>query len=281
MKRNDVAQLNRTTKEKYSKEARLSIVKLLAAENALKLICVFFGMLVLEVLAFAIFGLRNRPAFLELAVFDARIALYILLAISFVITIIILSSELPSKNGKTVYTVQRLLLDEGTIFRISSRFNMAMLVIYLGFQTLAILIMILIFEASGLGNGGPQNIMMALYRSPFFHSIFPMQNWLYLLRNLIFVYDLGILTARQAQKSREGENAFALFIAIAVIGLVFIYNPLDTGVLAILAKDMIAVTFLETLTLFARTAGYDHRKDKLEDDEFKESLASYRNEDET
>ncbi|MDO5331239.1 MAG: hypothetical protein Q4E99_01045 [Bacillota bacterium] len=266
--------------DQSSFETKLSIIKLFASKNIISLLIIFAGMVIVEVGAFAIFGISGGPEFIEAAVFAVRIPIYITMAISYVLTCYVLTNTLTGKAGKPIYTIQRLRVNEKDIFVLNCIYNALVFVTYLGFQVLAALLMILIFKLSGCGVEGPQNIMMAFYRTTFFHSVMPMGNWIILIRNAFYAWSLGVLTALKSQRSREGGTVYGLYFCAALILISFIYNPMNVYVMAIRVQEIVTYCIAAPFTITAFLAGKAHREHQWEEDEFEASIAEYRLEDE-
>ena len=265
---------------KTKQNTKLSILNLFAAENATMLLAIYVSMVVVEVAVFYILGLEYEPELIEAAVFAARLPIYLVMAVSYVLMCYILSNTLGSKTGKPIYTIQRLLTSENELFRLNWIYNTAAFITYIGFQALAALLMIAIYNAKGFAVGGPQNILMALYRTPFFHSVVPMKNWFLILRNVIYVWSLGVLTAYKSQKSREGVAAYEFYVVAILAGVTFIYDPMGVGNLSLRLRDLFGMIISLIVTLLGLSSAKTHRREKWAHDEFEASINEYRQQDE-
>lgn len=261
-------------------QTKLSVIKLFAVANGANVITTLLATLAVEVAIFWFIGLQSKPEFIEAAIYQVRIPLYMLMAVSFVLLCFILSNTLTGKVGKPIYTIQRLRVTEKEFFKLNWIYNTIVFLTYVGFQALAILLMILIYNQSGCGNGGPQNIMMALYRTPFFHSVVPMENWLLVVRNICYIWSLGVVTAFKSQKSREGEAVYGFYFVAIYVALTFIYDPMNTGMISIRVRDLIGSIISVSVAGSAILSGSMHRERKWEKDEFEASIAEYKLQDE-
>ena len=268
-------------KEKSSFKDKLSVFKLISTDASCKLLIVFVGMIIAELLVFIFFAMPNGKPYIELKIEDCKIPLYLICAAGYILVSLILSNVLSSKTDKPIYTLQRLRVSESEFFRINVLYNTLMYFVFICMQVLTMLIMFAIFNANK-GFVGPQDNMMAIYRTSLFHSFLPLGDIFFMIRNALAALYLGILAALHAQRQREGGSAIQFYIAVVLFGLTFIVNSMaNYSSITIRARDVIVIFVVSIMAWLGWVSGTSHRKEQWETDAFEASIKEFRNEEES
>ncbi len=161
---------------------------------------------------------------LELVISESHI-LWVF-GIGFVLITIMLSMTGCEFSSKLGYILKRLSISERWIFFWQSIYNT---ICYLLFWMVQILIVFglcnLYVKMAPEGYVTNQTVFLAFYRSDFLHSLMPMEDIAYWVRNMIIVVALGICSAHYPMVQRRGSKLWEI-IPLAGSVIVFFVGEL-------------------------------------------------------
>lgn len=146
---------------------------------------------------------------------------------------------LERSGAKPGYTLKRLSVDEKTVVLWWALANCIFLLIFWAAQLGIVLLLFRLYEAlAGAGGSGGQALFLAFYRSPFLHSLLPLDESSRYARNLLFLTGLGVSAACFSWRQRRGQWGLALLI-LAAAALAFFPRELgrsgSDGILSVMA----------------------------------------------
>lgn len=144
------------------------------------------------------------------------------LALVFIGCFVVLSLFLQRPAGLRVtshprYTLDRLPLSPRSFLLWQSGYNTLVFLLLLAVQGL-----VLVGLAQAAAGHQAQGIFLLSWRIPFFHSVFPLEDGLYWLRNLVLAAGLGITAACATRKKLCGGQSLA-FPALAVLAILLFF----------------------------------------------------------
>lgn len=158
---------------------------------------------------------------LELVIEESRISL--VFAIAFVLITILLSRTGCEFSSKLGYTLKRLSISERWIFFWQSLYNM---MCYLMFWMVQVLVVFwfcsLYVKMAPEGYVTNQTIFLAFYRSDFLHSLLPMENVIFWVKNIIAVIAMGICSAYLPIAQRRGGKKVEVVLWISTTAVFFV-----------------------------------------------------------
>lgn len=155
----------------------------------------------------------------------------IVFALSLFAVTLIMSIFLGSGAANTGYTLRRLRISEKQVY-----FNHLAVNFFLYCLLWLAEIVLLVFLMKLYASRAPEEILsnqtvaLAFYRSDFMHLIFPMRDWLGLIRNLFWVVALASLAAFFAFMSRRKKLAVSMIIYTAVVAFACVTEEFEAGV---------------------------------------------------
>lgn len=117
-----------------------------------------------------------------------------------------------SKTSKMSYTLQRLKISERAVILLDACANATLLFLFLVVEILIVCSLALIYKSNPLYSNGPQGIVIALYRSSFFHGLLPLKETGLWFRNILYVLSAGLACAYLSFGFREKYTNFSSFI---------------------------------------------------------------------
>ena len=122
------------------------------------------------------------------------------------------------------YTLQRLRISENSVLlHHCAAASLAFLLLWMS-QILICFGLAMLDRQSGLGAGGPQGMMMDLYRTQFLHSVIPLEDHWTLGRNLFYCLGAGISCAAASLMLRHGEKTYGSLISLLLIQSSFVQS---------------------------------------------------------
>lgn len=144
--------------------------------------------------------------------------------------------------SKVVLTMHRLSIKERTANWIGVLYNATALIAFLAAELAVCLILCGFYWNSDASGDYQQVIYTAFYRCDLLHSLLPMEDYLVLFVNALYVLSLSILAAYMQQQNRRGKQVFLTAFAAGITCAEFVQNGNSSGgVLGALLVSMLAV----------------------------------------
>lgn len=205
----------------------LSVFMLMARSSIYKVIGLFVLMAAAE---WSLFYARLRQGAtgdsfnLEL-VFDESHLMWVF-GIGFLLITILLSRTGCEFSSKVGYTLKRLSVSERFVFFWQSLYN---ILCYLMFWMVQILIVFglcsLYVKMAPEGYVTNQTVFLAFYRNDFLHSLLPMEDAGFWMKNIMIVIAMGICSARFPMAQRKGSKLSEI-IPLTCVTLAFFIGEL-------------------------------------------------------
>ena len=203
----------------------MSVLMLLSRSTIYRILLRFFGMILIECGLFYLTMQRKWSLICE-----GNIGLEGILSESWILLVFvffsvqvlgILSDVGCESDSKVGYTLRRLSVSEKTVVLWHWGYNSVCYLLLWWVQALTLLglsVWYVTAVPAEVVNG--QTIMLACYRSSFFHHLFPMADIWGWIRNLFLVVTFGLLTAKFPYFNRRGQ-AYSLSISCMLAVMYF------------------------------------------------------------
>ncbi len=229
----------------------LSVFSLFISGSFFKLIALFLVMLVSQLLLFYTklpYGFTDAVG-IETVVATSKISIIFLLG--FLLTAVILNITGADFSSKCSYTLKRLRISEKEVFVCQSIYNTFCFLTLWLMQCITVIAAYFIYvqhysdieivKQNFISN---QTLFLATYRNDFLHSIFPMDDVLRLVRNILFTVFLGFGSAGFSYLSRNKTFCFE-FVAMAITAVGYFAVEWDD-----LSDDIVPMIICVCLTAF-------------------------------
>jgi len=229
----------------------LSVIMLLSQACILRILALLAIMTAAEA---GMFYLAMGPApvakQLETVISDSRLQFIFLAA--FLCMIIILGGALTGKKSMSRYTLHRLRISERQLFFCEALFYASCFLLLLAAQAAVLLLLGNFYmNAADPALISVQTLVLAAYRSPFFHSILPLSDWVLGLRNLVLVTSLGICTAHALWSSRRGRGGI-LFAVLTASAVILFIQPVAASVHVIFLCYCLGCSIIALMKVFEK-----------------------------
>lgn len=230
----------------------LSIFQLLARSSLYRLLALF---LLMGLIQFGLFSnvlsaqVSLRSCNLESAIADARLSWVFTLGA--LLSFILLAAVGCDLGSRQRYTLRRLPVSEKKLFLCQSVYNSLSYFLLLAAELLITLLLCKLYLAKGdpdLINS--QTLMLASYRSPFFHALLPLSDQLLWWRNLLLILSMGIVTALIPYHQRRSRGLFTGQAWQSVVPVFYLFLT----VRSFLAVSWASLIFAVGLMLYALIA---------------------------
>lgn len=153
------------------------------------------------------------------------------LGAAFLLTMAVLCNVLgKSASGLTAYTIRRLPVSEQAFYWTQALYNLCALLILLGVQIAAILVMVFLYDkAADAAGASPHLVFLGFYQSPVLHSLLPLADTLYHIENLVILLALSLSAARFARLQSRGSLDGASPAAVILTCLTFFGRSTQMG----------------------------------------------------
>lgn len=116
-------------------------------------------------------------------------------------------------GSKPGYTLRRLSISEKTVFAWQSTCNALCYFLLWAAELLTVLAMCAVYMHNAPeGATSNQTVFLAFYRSPFLHSLMPLEEVSRWVRNVFFAAGLGMASAHFPFKQRRGKVGLSVFL---------------------------------------------------------------------
>ena len=157
---------------------------------------------------------------------DARMG--VVFGIAFVLITVLLCRVGHDRRGKLEYTIQRLGVSPVHIFFLQAGCNALFYMLLWLIQVYAAFgFCIWYLQAADASLTTNQTLFLETYRSIFLSSIFPMEDVMGWITNVLVVLLCGVASARVPHAARRGKASFGFFTMLLLMALVF-HAGLDT-----------------------------------------------------
>ncbi len=197
----------------------LSVFMLMMRSCIYKLLIIMFGMAVVEAAILAIMPETGTQTLHELV--DSSQIYYVYLLATALAAALMLS-VCSFGSAKPRYTLARLSVSEKTVMY--WHWLAAFLVLVLLWLWQIILLYVIARWHSAVAEPGfisHQSVYLANFRSPFIHSVLPLEDLSRLARNVVMALCMGGVCATGAHKIRRGKKPIAPIMLIAVFAGTF------------------------------------------------------------
>ena len=151
-------------------------------------------------------------------------------------------------TGNTVMTMHRLSIPERTANWIAVLYNIMALVIFLAAELGICLALAKVYLNSDISGNYQHVLFTAFYRSELLHSLLPLEDYITLAGDILFVIEISIIAAYSQQQSRRGKNGAVGAGGIGVAIAAFLqdssnpdlFGPAVVGLFAIYAAVQIS-----------------------------------------
>lgn len=202
----------------YTKlQKHFSIFMLMARSSIYKIFLLMFAMIATETVLFY----SALSCSLEDAIFQSRIAR--VFGIFFVLLTALLCYTGYETSSKQDYTLMRLSVPEFWVFLWQSIYNTICYVIFWSVQLLLVIgFCYLYMHKHDYVVSNTQMLFLAFYRSPFIHSLFPFEEIVAWIKNIMLIVSLGICSAHYPLAHRKGKHCPELILLLAITILLFV-----------------------------------------------------------
>lgn len=146
--------------------------------------------------------------------------------IVFVLLTLLLCSAGCEFGSKTGYTLRRLSISEKRVFFWQCVYNTAAYLLFWAVQVLVAVALctayVTVFADSPYITH--QTLFLAFYRSDFLHSLLPMENILFWVRNLLFFVSLGVTTAHFPYSQRRRSKFYHIYLLAPLFLVSFVWR---------------------------------------------------------
>lgn len=125
-------------------------------------------------------------------------------------------------GSKSVYTLRRLSVGEGTVVFWWAVYNGFAFLLFWLWEALLVLGLCLFYTTqAGEGMVGPQTVFLACYRDRFLHSLLPLAEVSRYIRNIALVISLAVTSSCFAFHLRSGRKGIAMVIQAGITTAIF------------------------------------------------------------
>ena len=202
----------------------LSVFMLMARSSIYKVISVLMLMAVAE---WGLFyrrlaqGVMSDCHNLEIVVDDSRIAW--VFGVAFLLITIFLCQTGCGFSSKTGYTLQRLSISERMVFVWQSIYNVMCYCLFWFTQILIVFgLCSLYVNMAPKGYVTNQTVFLAFYRNDFLHSLLPMEDVGFWVKNVLSVLSMGICSAHYPMAQRRGKKIQEVMFLTACVFVFFL-----------------------------------------------------------
>ena len=218
----------------------LSVFGLLARGSVYKILLVLLIMSLSQIGLFVYNFKKGNSTSIEYLVDDSRFILIFFIA--FVLITVFLCRTGSEYGSKCGYTLNRLSVSEQQIFLHQAVFNCLMYLLLLATQVaLAFGVSAYYMANMPASSVSEQTVFLAFWRNDLLHSILPLSDFVYWIRNVIIVAVMGAVTAEFPYKQRRGRFSvttavFSVFVTLFFVrGIGDIFSLFLTVVVSIVA----------------------------------------------
>lgn len=211
----------------------MSVLMLAAGCWIYKLLALIIAMAVAQTGLFLLAMNRKPEAALERVLTASRVS-WVFAGAFLLMTGLLLFSGFQNGGSKSNYSLRRLSVGESSVFLCWAAGNCLCLLILWAAEAMIMLGLCKLFTLRAepsLVSG--QTVFLAFYRSPFLHSLMPLEEISRWIRNLFMLVSLGAATASASFRQRRGDGAVAVYVltGLALLSFVGATGRRDTDVI--------------------------------------------------
>ena len=144
-------------------------------------------------------------------------------------------------TSNAVMVTHRLSIRERVANWIISIYNGMALVIFLAAELGICLALSKVYLSSDVSGSYEHVLFTAFYRSDLLHSLLPLEDYVTLAADILFVIELSIIAAYSQQQSRRGKRAFFAGAAAAVTVIDFLQSASNPGITGAVIVGFMAI----------------------------------------
>ncbi len=153
-------------------------------------------------------------------------------------------------SGLTAYTICRLPVSEPAFYWIQTLYNWCVLLLFLGAEIAAILVMTSVYDGQIQLSGASRHLtFLGFYQSSVLHSLLPLADVQTHVENLLICLSLGLCAARFAKKQSRGLTDMAAPLAVIITVLAFCDRSGFNGMLHVFLSFVIVAGAVSAYTI--------------------------------
>lgn len=118
------------------------------------------------------------------------------------------------RSGKSVYTYHRLQLSQRQIYLIQAAFNLLAYWFFFTVQLIVLLVFAVIYSRIHPEYIGPMSLLLAIYRTPLFRLVLPLQDVFTWAGNVVTLTSLSLCNAVFPLRNRNGKVSICAILMI-------------------------------------------------------------------
>lgn len=248
----------------------LSVLCLIARSSVYKILAVLICMAAVQAVLFSFFlgeAAKVYEAGLGVSSLEdliARSHIGFVFAAAFLAVTFFLCKTGCALGAQPGYTLDRLSVSSAAVWSWQAAYNAAVYLTLWCFEAMTVLGLALLFihrTDPSLVTG--QTVMLAAYRSDFFHALIPVNDAAAWVRNAAYVLAMGIAAANFPFKQRQGRFAGGVMMLFCLVLGTFKYTPGEPGVCIL---ETILVVFASAVSVAAMLGVFDEKTDREEEE---------------
>lgn len=199
----------------------MSVLGLIARSS----IYIFFALLIFMFSVESVFFIIKFPSADQYNYYFARFEECVvncgvpyIFAFCFIVVTVLLCLTGIEHSSKTGYTLRRLAVKEEGIFVIQAFYNILVYIAFWALQLCAVYFLSFYYLRSApkeyVSN---QTVFLSFYRNSFLHSLFPLEDVLLWIRNILFIFAIGLSSAEFTYKQRRRRYGILVVVSQVVI----------------------------------------------------------------
>ena len=193
---------------------RLSVLMLFARSSVYKLMIIIGAMAVLQFAVYKMNESTQLDFYFGSGDMQKFAGLIFAGGFAFLSFFLIGTGEKSSKFG---YTLKRLNISEREVLLLNCLADILMFAVFWLAEIMILFFLSTFYAGNDAYSAGPQGVFVDFYRSKFFHSVFPLNETLLWVRNILYVIFSGILCACASLRLRYGKLPVMQIIFLEVI----------------------------------------------------------------